>query len=438
MSSPPPYHAETGCPLLDALPFELLQEVGARVAAKEERLRWRLCARQLLAASDASNTSLRLGAAPPSSEAVLGAAPPSSEAVLGAAPPSSEAVMRLVRRTPRLATLDVAAWWEALDWRAVLSAAAGSLRELHVPPHDHRTRPDRDGTALRVIGETCGATLRSLRVGIPDSGDLSRLGACTALQDLRMEGIAVTSVAPLAACKALRRLEFSITGGRGAEAVDLAPLAACTALEHLDLGSLWQQSLAPLASCTALKRVGVSHNGAVDLAPLDACTALEDLSVSNCGAVDLAPLAACKALQKLDVSNSPVADLGPLAACTALLKLDVSNTGVADLAPLAACTALQKLDVSHNRVADLAPLAACTALLNLDVSHNRVVWLAPLAACKALRYVDLSHNYGVTGLAALDACTALDLLYAFGFGRRLRAAVARFERLHPDCDVSCD
>ena len=98
--------AASSVSLLELLPLDLLLDVSGRLP-KKARLAWRTSARQALRSFDASNTSLSLSS-----------------------PPNSAAVLGLVRRTPRLTSLSVSAWRDEIDWRAVLSAAAGSLRSL--------------------------------------------------------------------------------------------------------------------------------------------------------------------------------------------------------------------------------------------------------------------------------------------------------------------
>ncbi len=429
MERDPTEEAEPGCPLQDLLPPEL-RETLAQTLPLTDRLAWRRCSRPLRDAFDASNTAVSV-----------------CDEVGG------EALLGLVRRMPRLASLEVAALWPGVDWHGVLSGA-DRLQALRVgwPMRGSRAAvtPPAQGV-LRTIGEACGATLRRLELQpLFDLEFASWLAPCTALTRLALKMCPMQDLDALASCATLQEVEVTMChnlediGGLASSGAtlerldmsmtgvsDLAPLASCRGLRRLDVGCTKVADLAPLASCTALRRLDMWYTKATDLAPLASCTALEHLNIRFTRASDVAPLASCTALQHLDVGGGGLVATGfsALAACTALRVLRVQSCGaLADLRFVAALTALEELRIAMcANVADLAPLAACTALRLLDAKGcTGVTDVRSLASCTALETLNLCRMR-VSCVAALAACPRLRVL---GGGRPRQPGPRAAGRLH--------
>ena len=463
---------EPGCPLLDLLPPELLEAL-AGLLPLTDRLAWRRCSRPLRDAFDATGTEMTLGAEV-----------------------GSDALLGLVRRMPRLASLEVAEWWRGVDWHAVLSVwPGGGLHTLRVGELDRLFRgalwactpPE----MLRAVGEACGAALRRLEVYGADSRrieDFSGLAPCTALtrlvlgsslvrtvdalascatlQHVDLRGsyaledvgglassaaalehldvsgcLALEDLALLTACKALRHLNIQTT-----QTSHLSQVAACTALEHLNFRSTAVSDVAPLAGLTALRHLCMGRSRVSDVAPLTALTALTHLAIGSTALVDLSPLTALAALQHLGIDSSPLATgFGVVAACTELRVLSVEYCdSLPDLGFVAALAALAELtDLCFGlcaNVVDLAVMAAFTALRRLRLELTGVTCIRALAACTALQLLDLGHTR-VSCIAALASCTALESLNIHGtsvFCIAALAPCAALETLHiGETGVSC-
>ena len=213
---------EPGCPLQDLLPAEL-RETLAQTLPLADRLAWRRCSRPLRDAFDASNTAVSV-----------------CDEVGG------EALVGLVRRMPRLASLEVADLWPGVDWHGVLSG----LQALRVgwPMRGSRAAgtPPAQGV-LRTIGEACGATLRRLELQpLFDLEDASWLAPCTALTRLALKMCPMPDLDALASCATLQEVEVTMCYNLE----DIGGLASSGAtLEHLDVRMTGVSDLAPLASC---------------------------------------------------------------------------------------------------------------------------------------------------------------------------------------------
>jgi hypothetical protein len=438
---------EPGCPLQDLLPPEL-REAMAALLPLPDRLSWRRCSRRLRDAFDASGTAMTIG----------------TEV-------GGDAIAGLVRRMPRLASLEVAHWWPAVDWHAVLSAVpGGGLHTLRVGLLDRRRRHGVQKAPppgmLRTVGEARGAALRRLELYGMDSRDvvdLSGLAPCTALTRLVLRGCGAETLAALARCATLRHVDLAgclalvdlgglASSGATLEHLDvqccaalaiLAPLAACTALRHLDAGNTRVADVAPLAACTALRRLSLGRTAVADVAPLAACRALRHLDLVYCDrlAAGFGALAACTALRVLRVvSSDALTDLRFLAGLTALEELwAVDCRRLADVGPATACPALRELMLGCcARLTDVRALASCTALEQLELHYTGVTCIRALASCTRLKGLALGGGHGgpdptPLDLAPLDACTALERLTLIGV--RSDAYVARFRARHSGCDL---
>jgi hypothetical protein len=440
---------EPGCPLQDLLPPEL-REAMAALLPLPDRLSWRRCSRRMRDAFDASCTAMTIG----------------TEV-------GGDAIAGLVRRMPRLASLEVAHWWPAVDWHAVLSVSpgGGGLHTLRVGlldrgRHGVQKAPPPPPGMLRTVGEARGAALRRLELYGMDSRDvvdLSGLAPCTALSRLVLRGCGAETLGALACCATLRHVDLAgclalvdlggmASSGATLEHLDvqccaalasLAPLTACTALRHLDAGNTRVADVAPLAACTALRRLSLGRTAVADVAPLAACTALRHLDLVYCDrlAAGFGALAACTALRVLRVVTcDALTDLRFLEGLTALEELwAVDCRRVADVGPATACHALRVLRLGCCvRLTDVRALASCTALEQLDLHYTGVTCIRALASCTRLKGLSLGGRHrgpdlAPLDLAPLDACTALESLTLMG--ARSDADVARFRARHGGCDL---
>ncbi len=156
------------------------------------------------------------------------------------------------------------------------------------------------------------------------------LGACTDLRHLDLRGCeAVAAVlgpstgfprllilnldscrsfselSQLGACPRLRQLRC----GHSAVA-DLAPARGFPQLEELHAPSCAISSLEALAACPQLQLLDVSSSPVADLGPLAQCAHLSSLNLRGCvGVTSLAALGACIQLRRLDVSDCAILDV---------------------------------------------------------------------------------------------------------------------------------
>jgi Leucine-rich repeat (LRR) protein len=94
----------------------------------------------------------------------------------------------------------------------------------------------------------------------------------------------------------------------------LTDLKGCPShLEVLNCGWCTHiKSLAPLAACTNLRKLDVSRSSVLSLKPLMGCVKLEWLDIVSTEVTDISPLLACVGLKVLRMSYTQVSDLSPL------------------------------------------------------------------------------------------------------------------------------
>jgi len=161
------------------------------------------------------------------------------------------------------------------------------------------------------------------------------------LEELRLNTIPVTDLAPLAKLENLKRLHlYNRTHG-----CDLIPLAGLKNLESLTLAGTSDRDLTPLIGLTNLKSLHVTASSVSDLTPLAGLTNLELLDLTNSSSVDdLTPLTRLMSLEELKLTGTSVSNLAPIAGLRSLRLLHLGF--VKDLTPLARLKTLNELYVS--------------------------------------------------------------------------------------------
>ena len=156
-------------------------------------------------------------------------------------------------------------------------------------------------------------------------------------------------------------------------------------------------SLAPLASCTSLKKLDCSGTSIGNLSHLTSCTALEVLNISYCRKLPsncLEPLVVLNNLKELNCGSNANLDLSHLGSFGQLSKLNLfASTTLTSLAPLSSCASLTDLNISYcNELSDLSPLSSCTKLVRLDVIDTNVSDLMALSPCASLKTLDCNFE----------------------------------------------
>jgi Leucine-rich repeat (LRR) protein len=137
--------------------------------------------------------------------------------------------------------------------------------------------------------------------------------------------------------------EFEGTGLQHPPA-NLKGIERCTSLKTLRIEGIGLAEVAPIAALTTLTTLDIYDNPIKDLTPLSSLVKLKRLSLINLSYKDLTPLARLAKLQKLWLSNTTtVSDISPLASCTALEVLSLGGTRVKDLTPIKDLPKLKEL-----------------------------------------------------------------------------------------------
>jgi hypothetical protein len=215
------------------------------------------------------------------------------------------------------------------------------------------------------VGALPAASLRELAVAracLPSLDVLAGLGGLRRLViDFAGPG---DSVRPLGALRELVQLDMTAR-----RAIGWAALGACAALEDVRLDGLGTADLRPFRTWSALRRLVLSGAGPKSLAGVEALDSLEHLHLGMMAVGDLGPARGLPRLASVRLYGMRnVRDLGPLGALPALRVLRVEAAGVEDgdlvhvatLGPLAAAEALEEvvLDGAIVDDGDLSPLAS--------------------------------------------------------------------------------
>ena len=273
--------------------------------------------------------------------------------------------------------------------------------------------------------------------------------------ELDMNGMGLTDISALSACRELRRLDLS-----GNQIADLSPLMDLPNLEWLsvkenqiaDLRPLMAmrtlktiyadgnsiRSTVPLGSLDGLRELYLSANPLSDFSGLSKLSALETLFLEDVGLTDesLEALMELSGLRLLSLYDNPaltgeavdqlksslkscLVQHAPLVYTVELdgqkvrrdvTELDLSNTGVTDLSNLTLLPNLETLNLRGNELENIYSLQWVSSLRHLDLACNQIRDAAPLADLVFLETLDVSGNqigsispfFGLTNLQELN------------------------------------
>ncbi len=253
---------------------------------------------------------------------------------------------------------------------------------------------------LRVLSLTdCGIS----------SGDLSKLAALPALEELTLAGNRISSLTPLEAAKSLKSLDLERNNIVSIDALislselrtlrlganplgDLSALCVLKKLEELDLSGCGLKSILTLSGMKGLRSLDISGNRLTDISALSRQKELSLLSCGNNKIRSLDPLSGQNQLSELYADSNELADVSALSGLAALSRASLRSNGIRALPELKGCAALSYLDVSDNMIVDLTSVKSAPALLELDIRDNLVSTLAPALESASLVKILASGN----------------------------------------------
>ena len=351
-----------------------------------------------------------------------------------------------------------------------LASCANLIKKLEIRAHGNLTDLSPISVLVRLeclVIKSCSslsdisflsaiAALRTLELSFLSVSDLNPLSSLTALSQLTLGWSPITSISPLSSCKTLSSL--SITFCSSLRSLD--GLQGCSSLVSLQLDSVNLSSLAQIAQCVLLKKLelkspldeGISQG----LAPIAQCrleslvlddffpdqdirSLISSLSPSlhelvikahtSLHSETLLAIAMCNQLQALDLHGCDfISNLSPLTALSHLSKLNIDNcTRVTSLVPLSTLTLLEDLSCESLHLSSFTPLSSCTALVRLNVEGCQNLGdLKALSECCRLQVLNCNSCHGIKSLEPLRGLTELRSL---GLMR-----VSRIRDLSPLCD----
>ena len=245
------------------------------------------------------------------------------------------------------------------------------------------------------------------------------------LTSLRMEGLTIEDLGPVARLKQLTALYVAWQS----DPADMYPAAVLENMRKMGVKEEGRppcpKDLTPLAGLSDLRSLSLSGAlDASDLRPLSGLTKLACLSLAyGRNVTDLSPLAELSNLAALGLQGfKNVSDLAPLARLSRLTDIYLRGfDSVSDFGPLAKLTSLTRLEVScPPKMANLEWLNGLknSRRLRLEAGKDTRVPsdLSPLAALTKLRELWLSDCTGLTTLKPLANLAALEELYIIGGG----------------------
>lgn len=266
--------------------------------------------------------------------------------------------------------------------------------------------------------------LRKVSIRVDEVADISALANLRDLEDLRIAGTNVRSLAPLCGLHRLQRLyahfnkvtsiDSALSGKPLLETlflnyndiISISPLVGLDSLRDLCLDDNDLTDLHCLSPLPHLKTLSLAGNKIIDVVALNAMTGLQTLNLRNNEISSLRPLAGLRELKRLNVGGNRLNSLEPLTGLTRLEQLSAPGNEIRSVGPLRNLVSLKRLDLRGNEIADLVPLAALQDLRRLDVGMNELESVDVLSRIPTLTYLSLGHNH----IRSLEPLETLPLL----------------------------
>jgi Leucine-rich repeat (LRR) protein len=186
---------------------------------------------------------------------------------------------------------------------------------------------------------------------------------------------------------AVTRIDAAHRGIRTREGIQY-----CASLNQLNLQGNAVTDLGPLAGLARLSDLDASGNQVSDIGPLADLVAMMNLNLSDNAIRGVAALQQMAMLNFLWLDRNQITDIAPVAGCWRLNHLFLSDNSIDDLSPLATMKYVADLDLTGNAIMDLAPLVT-----NSDFGTGDRIWLArnPLSTAAISEQIPALRARGV-------------------------------------------
>ena len=240
------------------------------------------------------------------------------------------------------------------------------------------------------------------------SEQLTAVGSCRNLEELRLSGCGLSNITPLEGLEKLRVLDLSDNSIN-----NLSPISNLTALETLLLSSNAVTSVNALNKLANLRVLDLSHNVIKSLTHLAQCTAMRELNVSNNELTSLAGLEFMAELEILDASKNQVTDASQLAGCLKLRQFTMTDNLLTSVDFLSGIKAIENVNIDYNDVVAVPAFASDCKLVTFSAAHNFLDDLSGFADLPSLNYVNADYN-NITDISVLASCPNLTQVNVFG------------------------
>lgn len=237
---------------------------------------------------------------------------------------------------------------------------------------------------------------------------LTAVGGCANLTELRLAGCGLSSIKPLESLTQLTLLDLSDNS-----ISNLTPISECRTLQTLLLGTNALTSLGSLSKLTELQVLDLSRNVLKSLAPLSGCTQMRELNVSHNQLISLTGMDQMAELEVLDASNNEVTDVSVLAVCTKLRIFTMTDNLLTSIDFLNGNKTIEEISIDYNDVTAVPDLPTDCALVRFSAAHNFLEDLSGLAGISTLNYVNADYN-NITDIDVLRSCENLTQVNVFG------------------------
>ncbi len=241
--------------------------------------------------------------------------------------------------------------------------------------------------------------------------DVDALRSCPKLQDVSLYMADVDSLAFLAATPDVSSLNLYGFQHTFSSYDSVSKLSRLKELNIYMNTQATDANLAVLSKLTTLRKVDMANSKEVtSLGFLTNCHDMDELDAKwSRNLTDVSALRGMPYLTKVELDRTAIRDLNALAGKSYLNYLNISETAVTDLSPLKDSLYLETLDLEESAVVDLTPLSKIVMLKTLNLSKTRVTDLSPLKHQRRLRSLTLD-NSAVTDLGPLAELSTLQTL----------------------------
>lgn len=210
-------------------------------------------------------------------------------------------------------------------------------------------------------------------------------------KDLESLDIVTCDISNIDFLKYLPKLKYLTIDVRSIK--DLSPIGNCTELQNLKLIGNEYGDLQFLSNCTKINHLEMYGKEYEDLQFLESLDSLKWLTISGSGLKDIEPLRQNNSIELIEIYSNDLEDISALRGKKKIIWLVICSKNLNDCSPLSSCTGLKSLSLSGcEKINNPEFINGLDKLEEIDLAGTSITNFEPLLNLKSLKKVTVTKG----------------------------------------------